>query len=209
MNTIYKVLDLSHWNTITSWEAIVKDGYRGVILKVGGSDGAKKYYKDKKFEQYYKKAKEVGLLVGAYWFCGKQINDSYNGMQDALYFLECIKGKQFELPLWCDYEVGNTKTKIGNTEAVDMFCKTIESKSYFIGIYGSDVSTFDNQLDSSKLNQYAWWIAKYSKKEPKHKCGLWQYTSKGKVNGIKGNVDISNVFIEYSDVIKAVHLNGF
>lgn len=206
---IYKVLDLSHWNTVTDWKAIVEDGYKGVILKVGGSDGANKYYKDKKFEEYYTKAKEVGLLVGGYWFCGSQINNGVKGVQDALYFLECIKGKQFELPLWCDYEIGNPKTRKANTDAVELFCMTMEGHSYFIGIYGSDFNTFEYQLDSKRLTRFAWWVAKYSTKEPNHKCGLWQYTSTGKVKGIKGNVDISNVYLEYSEVIKAVKLNGF
>lgn len=39
--------------------------------------------------------------------------------------------------------------------------------------------------------------------------GMWQFTSSGAVVGIKGNVDMNAAFLNYPEIIKGAHLNGF
>ncbi|MBR5873476.1 MAG: hypothetical protein IKY90_01945, partial [Oscillospiraceae bacterium] len=39
--------------------------------------------------------------------------------------------------------------------------------------------------------------------------GMWQYSSKGKVNGISGNVDMNTCYVNYPTVIKNAGLNGY
>lgn len=202
------IIDVSHWNGDIDYHKVKQNGVIGVIIKVGGSDGAINYYKDKKFETNYKKAKEAGLLVGAYWFAGKQIDSMARGIRDAMFFEELIKGKQFELPVFIDYEKGNKKNKIGNTEAIIGFCNYMEGKRYFVGVYGSDRNTFEEMVHKDRLTSYYWWVANYSTK-PFNKCGLWQYTSRGIIDGIKGNIDISQLFTDVSKVIVDKGFNGF
>ena len=39
--------------------------------------------------------------------------------------------------------------------------------------------------------------------------GIWQYSSKGRVPGISGNVDLDIAYKDYPAIIKGAHLNGF
>lgn len=206
-----KILDISHWNSVTNWNDVANN-CDGVILKAGGSDSKTGVpYQDKMFEHYYECAKAVGLPVGAYFFSkGKGIE---KGTSDALAFYEIVRGKTFELPLFCDYEVGAKGTKNENTRYVHSFCTVLESYKNFVGIYGSDISTFKEQLNKDSLTRWAWWVARYGKKPvyavDKNNFQLWQYTSTGKVKGINGNVDISECYKDYPKIIKGAGLNGF
>lgn len=206
---MYDVIDISHWNGEIDFKKVKSAGIKGVIIKAGGSDGAINYYKDKKFEEYYKGAKEAGLLVGAYWFAGKQIDTMAMGIRDSINFASLLAGKQFELPVFIDFEVGNKKNKEGNTDAIVGFCRCMEGKKYYVGVYGSDINTFNEMVDKKKLAPFYMWVAKYSSKEPVNKFHMWQYTSKGKVSGIKGNVDISHVYTDPSPAIIKLGFNGF
>lgn len=206
---MYDVIDISHWNGVIDFKRVKESGIKGVIIKAGGSDGAKKYYKDKMFEEYYRLAKQEGLLVGCYWFSGKQINTMAMGIYDASNFLEVIKDKQFELPVFMDYEQGAKNNKKGNTDACIGFCEYLEGKRYFVGIYGSDVSTFNEMVNKTMLTPYYWWVAKYSSKKPTNNYCMWQYTSKGKISGINGYVDISHVEVDVAPTIVKLGFNGF
>ena len=60
------------------------------------------------------------------------------------------------------------------------------------------------------LTDYTWWMANYSKK-PKTKCLLWQYTDKGRINGIDGYVDMNQPIndTDFKNVLKAIKEKGF
>jgi GH25 family lysozyme M1 (1,4-beta-N-acetylmuramidase) len=76
------------------------------------------------------------------------------------------------------------------TAVCDAFCKTIEAAGERGGIYASR-NWFYNQLDTSKLAGASIWLAEY-RKAPLYEgyYQMWQYTSRGSVNGIEGNVDL-------------------
>ena len=58
-------------------------------------------------------------------------------------------------------------------------------------IYAS-TSWLNNNLDMRHLSAYRVWVAQYySKVTYKGRYDVWQYTSKGKVDGISGNVDMN------------------
>ena len=38
---------------------------------------------------------------------------------------------------------------------------------------------------------------------------MWQYTSAGKIDGINGNVDCNNCYVDYPTAIKKAGLNGY
>lgn len=54
------------------------------------------------------------------------------------------------------------------------------------------------------------WEAAYTSKDTAAVVnGIWQYTSKGSVPGITGNVDLNVAYKNYPAIIKAAGLNGF
>ena len=84
----------------------------------------------------------------------------------------------------------------------------MESLNYYVGIYGSDISTFHDLLDIDKLSAYDKWVARYGK-EPQYvkHYGMWQASSKGLVSGVSGYCDVDYAYIDYPAVIKKKGLN--
>ena len=205
-----KGIDVSHWQGIIDWTTVKKAGCEFAIIKAGGSD--KGFYKDNKFEQNYNNAKNAGIKVGAYYFVGKKCKSYEDGAADAKRFIDIIAGKQFEYPVYIDFEAPDTSNKKGNTDACIGFCEVMENADYFCGIYASECSGFNERLEDERLQSYSHWVARYGSKPtsiPERVFGIWQRSSTGKCLGINGNVDINESYVDFEIVIKRRGLNGF
>lgn len=201
-------IDISHWQGIIDFNKVKKSGVDFIIIKAGGSD--KGFYKDSKFETYYAQAKNLGFKIGSYYFVGKGCISAKDGAADAERFLNIIKGKTFEYPVYIDIETTPKSMKQGATDAVIAFCEVLENAGYYAGIYASDISGFHDALQIERLNAYDKWVARYGA-SPKYvkSYGVWQYSSKGKIEGITGNVDLDISYLNYENIMKKKHLNGF
>ena len=203
-----KGIDVSHWQGTIDWNMVKKAGIEFAIIKAGGSDAG--FYTDSKWEANYRSAKAAGLPIGAYYFVGKDCVTAAAGKADAERFLKILKGKQLEYPVYMDNEAQPASAKAGITEATIAFCKTMEAAGYFVGIYGSAVSGFKERMDDTKLTPYAHWVAQYASKcSYKGDYGIWQYSSKGSVDGISGNVDLDYAYVDYPSIIKNGGFNGY
>lgn len=199
-------IDISHWQGVIDFKKVA-EVFDFVIIKAGGSDAG--FYRDKKFETNYKKAKEAGLCVGAYYFVGKDCTSYAAGVADAKRFIELLAGKSFEYPVFIDIEQTPIVKRQGATNAVIGFCETMETAGYYVGVYASDISGFKDRLVLSRLLAFDKWVARYGSK-PKFvtKYGMWQKSNKGVVAGIKGNVDIDEAYLNYPAIMARKHLNG-
>ena len=203
-----KGIDVSHWQGTIDWNKVKKAGIEFAIIKAGGSDAG--FYTDSKWEANYKGAKAAGIPIGAYYFVGKDCVTAAAGKADAERFLQILKGKQLEYPVYMDNEAQPASAKAGITEATIAFCETMEDAGYFVGIYGSAVSGFKERMDDTKLTPYAHWVAQYASKcSYKGDYGIWQYSSKGSVDGISGNVDMDYAYVDYPAIIQNGGFNGF
>lgn len=201
-------IDVSHWQGTIDWTKVKAAGIRFAIIKAGGSDAD--CYTDSKWEINYKGAKAAGIPVGAYYFVGKNCVTAATGKADAERFLQILKGKQLEYPVYMDNEAQPASAKAGITEATIAFCETMENAGYFVGIYGSAASGFKERMDDTRLTPYAHWVAQYASKcTYKGNYGIWQYSSKGTVPGISGNVDLDYAYVDYPTIIKVGGFNGY
>lgn len=200
-----KGADLSRWNYVYNYELVAKE-LDFVILKAGGSDAG--FYKDGSFEQKYNRFSKLFVPMGAYYFVGKDFYGKGAGVADAKRFLDQVKDKRFEYPLFLDIETTSPARKDEATTAAIWFCETLEEAGYYASIYASDISGFKDRLDISRLVSYDKWVARYGSR-PKYvpKYGMWQATSSGRVEGIQGNVDIDYAFYDYPAIIKKAGLN--
>jgi GH25 family lysozyme M1 (1,4-beta-N-acetylmuramidase) len=215
--TVQYGIDISHHQGNVDFEKVKADGVSFVILKAGGSEYNKstKQGKDNKFEEYYRDAKRAMLPVGAYYYAGNGfVHGASAGIRDAGHFRQLLAGKKFEYPVFIDVEqpIFNLhKDKV--TDATLAFCTELEQAGYYVGIYASDMSGFKSKLNDEKLQHFDHWVAKYSESGNKpvyvKKYGIWQFSSKGKVEGIKGNVDLDYAYKNYEAAIKKAHLNGY
>lgn len=202
-----KGIDVSKHQGNVNFEKVKASGIDFVIIRAGyGKDISQK---DKYFEQNYKSAKAAGLKVGAYWYSYADTVDEVK--QEAKVCIQAIKGKTFEYPIYFDLEESSqfAKGKSFCDSLVKTFCNTLEEAGYWAGLYISR-SPLQTHISSSVAKRYALWIAEYNDKcNYSGDYGMWQYSSKGKVSGISGNVDMDYCYVDYPAKIKAAGLNGY
>ena len=213
-------IDVSKYNYPIDWTKVKNAGVQFAILRVSSYRNMKNpnsIYKDPYFETFYKGAKAVGLPVGCYFY--SQCENEVQAKKEANFVLECIKGKQFEYPIWIDVEnihTLQTTTKAQLTNAVITAMDILEKNGYYTGIYTGKYILRD-ELNDSKLDKYDKWIAQYSSKcTYTGKYNMWQfggeinYLKNKKIPGIGSDVaDQNYCYVDYPSIIKKNGLNGY
>lgn len=188
-------IDVSKWNKEIDWDkvkgagiefAIVRAGYRG---SVSGS-----LVVDPCFEANMKGAAASGIPVGVYFFT--QAVNEVEAVEEASAVVELIRNYKLSYPVFIDTEgAGGNGRADGldpetRTLVCEAFCRTIENAGYNAGVYASR-NWYNNNLYTSRLDNYCIWLAEY-RSVPLYQgyYQMWQYTSKGAVDGIEGNVDM-------------------
>lgn len=78
------------------------------------------------------------------------------------------------------------------------FCNTIQDAGYKAGVY-ANLNWFNNYLNVSQLLPYYIWLAQWTNSHTANfRVDFWQYTSKGQILGINGNVDL-NYDLRYNE----------
>jgi GH25 family lysozyme M1 (1,4-beta-N-acetylmuramidase) len=200
------IIDVSKHNGNIDWKKVRDAGVEGVIIRAGY--GKYLSQKDVCFEKNYAGAKSVGLPVGAYWY--SYADTEAAAAQEAEICLEVIKDKSFEYPIYFDIE-DKCHTKLSKaqcTAIVQKFCSKLEENKYFAGVYSFD-SFFTSNLDPSIQGKYSCWVARVEKVRPTYckSYAMWQYSWKGKINGIKGDVDCNEAYKNFPNIMKKNKLN--
>ena len=192
--------------------AIIRVGYRGY-----GSTG--NMAKDPKFLENITNATSVGMDCGLYFFTqAKTEEEAREEARTAVKWLE-ESGKKITYPIYFDTEIssqgsGNGRadklTVAERTATAKAFCEEIKRLGYYPGIYAS-TDWLNNYLDMSRLAEYDVWVAHYRTNitlGPGYtkNMTMWQYTSKGSVPGIAGNVDCNIGLRDYASYIRQ---NGY
>lgn len=202
-----KGIDVSKWQGNIDWAKVKAAGIQFAMLRGGFGKTASQI--DSKFEQNYRNAKAVGMPVGVYHYSyAKTVEDA---KKEAQFCLSYIKGKTFEYPIAFDIE-DNSQANLGKatlTAIAKAFCAEVEKAGYYVCIY-ANLDWLKNKLDMAALSDYDVWVAQWA-----NKCsyggayGMWQYSDKGSVNGISGNVDMDEAYKDYPHIMKVNGLNGF
>ena len=111
--------------------------------------------------------------------------------------------------VYIDMEDSST-TKLGKaklTAFAKRFCEGIKAKGFKVGVYANE-NWCKNYLDIAELHKsgYSIWCAKYSNNKPNIAApyDIWQYSSKGRVDGINGNVDMNYMYNDVRNATQAV-----
>lgn len=208
-----KGIDISQYQKGIDFDSVKKQ-YDFVILRGGytGYGSTRPLCKDECFEDFYKACKDRGIPVGVYWYsCAN--SKKFGQMEATFLYDNCLKGKKFQYPIWIDVEdihwqKGN---KAGVTEACKGFCEELEGLGYYVGIYGSDYSTFKDMVYLEELTAYDKWVAKWGNIKPSYVLdyGMWQTSNCGHVDNFFGAVDTDESFRDYPNIILANNLNGY
>ena len=195
-----KVIDVSEFNGFINWQevakncdgAIIRAGYRGY-----GSRGT--LVTDENFKTNIKEASAAGVPIGVY-FVTQAISEA-EAREEARYTLDLVKGYKLTFPIFIDSEDATSDargradsgklSREKRTAILKAFCIEIQNNGEMTGVYMNEWWA-NNLLNMKELNSFYKWIAKYSSYAPNIAWNAWQYTSEGRVNGVNGDVDISN-----------------
>lgn len=194
----YKGIDVSKYQGEIDWQKVKADGVQFAVIRAGY--GRELSQKDPYFEKNYAAAKAVGLQVGAYWYSyADSIEDAKT---EAKTFLEAVKGKTFDLPVYYDVEE-NAQAQKGKdfvTSVILAFADVVKQAGYTVGVY-ANTNWLTNYIDRDKLGSMSVWKADYREKyDTSIPCDIHQYTSGGTVNGISGRVDMNHGFAEFCKI---------
>ena len=193
-----EIMDVSRWQGRIDWDAVQRSGkIDGVMLRVLGSKGGKPYL-DPYFARNYAECARRGIPVGGYYYtCAvtpRQTAEELAALRAAL------EGKSFQLPIAVDAEDPKLR---GLTPA--KLSAQLEAWGLYAMVY-TYTNFADTALDMDALTAYDLWIADYRGHRPTRKHGMWQYTSKGRVAGIDGPVDLSHAYKDYPAIIQRAGL---
>lgn len=204
-----KGIDISEHNGNINMEKVKKSGIEFIILRLGYGKNSNQI--DKNFKINYEKAIKNNIPIGVYLY--SYATNTSDSKEEAKLVLDNIKGLKIEYPIFIDMEdADNYKAKrnVSNETCIDIcetFCQEIENAGYYVGIY-ANLDWLNNKINNSRLDKFDKWVAQWNNRcTYKKEYGMWQYSSKGKVDGIAGNVDLNYSLKDYPTIIKNAKLN--
>ncbi len=197
-------IDVSRYNGNIDWNAVKNSGVSYVIIRCGyrgSATGA--LVEDSAFRKNIQGASSAGLKVGVYFFT--QAVNEVEAVEEASMVLSLIKGYNLTYPVFLDVEATNGNNGRADRISVDTrtavcnaFCQTIQNSGYKAGIYANK-TWFTTHINTPSLTGYKIWLAQYAAAPSYNRTryDMWQYSSKGKVAGISGNVDMNISYMGY------------
>lgn len=194
-------IDVSKYQPTINWNSVKASGVNYVIIRCGyrgASTGA--LIQDPCFYSHIKGAKAAGLKVGIYFF-STALNET-EAVEEASMCAALCEGYGINYPVFIDVEPSsragyNGLSRDARTANIRAFCSTIQSAGYTPGLYANK-TWLSEMINTSSLSCKIW-LAQYNAAGPTYSghYDLWQYTSKGHVDGISGNVDMNQSYLGY------------
>ena len=192
-----KGIDVSKYQEKIDWNKVAQDGVEFAFIRTGVRGSTEgKIIEDTYFEDNIKGALKNDISVGVYFF--SQATTPKEAVEEAEFVLEMIEPYDVTYPIVYDLEEvtsenarTNDLSKEEYTENCIAFCETIKAAGYTPMIYGN-LKTFMIMLDMQQVEEYDKWFAYYNQEVYfPYEFSIWQYTSEGSVQGIKGDVDLN------------------
>ena len=190
-------IDVSKYQGNINWAAassaisfaVVRVGYRSI--------GTGALNIDPKGVQNIQGAKAHGITTGAYFYSTAQ--SEAQAVEEASLAIQQVQAAGgVSMPIFIDWE-GNSRTNAvdANTAAaiINAFCTTVRNSGYRAGLY-SDKNHLTHKINMGNVSGgTVIWCAQYNTRcTYSGHYDMWQYTSKGSVPGINGNVDMNQSF---------------
>ncbi len=196
----HKGIDVSKHQGEIDWAKVASDGVEFAFIRVGNRGyGTGAIVEDAQFEANIKGALSNGIQVGVYFF-SQAINEE-EAMDEAQFVLEKIAPYKIQCPVVIDVEkVSDSEARMNQisleqrTSNTLVFLETVEAAGYEVMLYHNmEMGTL--MLDMEQFEDYSKWFAYYNKEiYYPYVFDVWQYSDKGKVDGITGDVDLNISF---------------
>lgn len=194
-NTMIGV-DVSTWQDTINWEKAKKAGVEFAMIRLGfGHNKKNQMVMDTEYKNNIENAKKAGIPVGVYFF--SYAKDVYEAREQAKYVIDTLNGITLELPIAFDWENWNNfnSYNISLTDInliADAFINEVTKHGYQGTLYSSKYYLENIWEVGSKDT----WLAHYtsSKSSYSKPYTMWQFSNKGKVDGINGLVDLNVLY---------------
>lgn len=190
-------IDVSSWQGEIDFDAIKNAGVEFIIIRVGGTRGREgEYFVDNTFIRNITEANKRNIDVGIYFY--SYANSNEKAREEAEWVIEQLKDYQINLPIAYDWENWSTFNEynlsfFGLTNMAETFLDTLKDAGYEGLLYSSK-----NFLERLWFpTKYDTWLAHYTDTTNyKGEYKYWQLCSDGKIDGIKGSVDIDIMYLD-------------
>lgn len=194
-----KGMDISYYQKDIDFSLVKMSGIEFVIIREGYRNST-----DSRFFEYVSQAKESGIkILGVYHF--SYAIDKQSAVEEARL---CVKnmiaaGLDTDTIVFYDFEYDTVKKAALKGFSLDKndcnrhtvaFCEEVKKLGFTPGIY-TNIDFYKNWYRKDVLEKYHIWLADY-KGDADFDCLIQQYTSKGSVPGIVGNVDLNYYYGE-------------
>ena len=186
----------SHQGKI-DWKAVADSDIRFAFIKA--TEGIN--FADTTFNRNQKGAKANGIMVGAYHF----FRFNREGKEQAEWFISKVKPEQINLPPVVDIELsyGNIFSSF-NKEKIQSeifnFLRIVEKHYRIKPIIYTNGKTWEEFIQGN-FEDYDLWICKLCSEPQIKDWKFWQFSHKGSVAGIEGDVDVNTFNGNYDQFI--------
>ena len=200
-----KGIDVSTYQGDIEWDKVAASGVKFVFIRLGyrGYESGL-LVKDDRFEDNIRGALNNGIAVGVYFVT--QAVSVEEAVEEAQFVMDNIRPYNVPWPIVLDIEDAASATartadltQQQRTDHAIAFCETIKENGYTPMLY-CNIRWFIEKLDITRIADYEKWFAQYFRKPffP-YTFQIWQYSSSGAIDGIKGNVDYDISFVDYGN----------
>ena len=191
-NATAQGIDVSYHQGTIDWEKVKNSGQVDfAIIRCGiGMDQTNQ--DDTQWENNTSECERFGIPYGTFLY--SYADTVEKARSEAQHVVRLVQGKNLTYPIYYDMEDNSVMNKIDSKTAGEIaqtFLNTLEANGYKnVAVYSSK-SLFETKLTADIFNRYPRWVAHYN-----DTCGyqgsyhMWQYTNKGQIDGITGNVDL-------------------
>lgn len=185
-----RVIDVSEWQGRIDWEK-VKGQIDGAILRCGYG-GDYPHQDDSEFKRNADECTRLGIPFGVYIY--SYADTIEKAKSEANHALRLVKHYKLAYPVYLDLE--ETGTHQGAVERAIVFGDIIEKAGYWCGVY-ANLNWWNNYLKG--LDRFTKWVAQYNStcQYTGRHLDMWQYTSRGFVDGIQGGIDMNECYRDF------------
>lgn len=180
-------IDISHYQGDVFWETIGEHSKMAYVY-IKATEGGDRI--DAKYEQNILMAHKYGIKVGSYHFYRPKVDQM---TQVDNFLAQCRPGDQDLIPM-IDVETTGGLSTPALRDSLAKFLFIIENHIKQKPLVYTGTNFYNTHL-MGLLDGYKIMIAQYSEREPvladERDINMWQYTGKGRLNGINGYVDKS------------------
>ena len=204
VDKVAKGIDVSSWQGEINFSKVKKSGVDFVIIRCGFRQQVGSEIKqDKRFEDNIKEATKYGIPVGVYFYSTAITQKEV--LEEASFVLNLIDKYEIIYPVVYDFEMFNSGRTKGVSDSIinknaKTFLSYIEEHGYNVMLY-SNLRAINKHWKMDEFKDYKVWFAQYLDKATyEGEYEMWQYSDTGRVDGIKGNVDLNESYVTYEKV---------